>query len=62
MEQRQVQQPGVYPITVTYDSDDTINSKYLIVCDNNKTYKIDDSVVEVTNNTDNSNGRVTIVV
>ena len=51
---------GVYPITVTYDSDDTINSKYLIVCDNSKTYKIDDSVVEVTNNTDNSNGRVTL--
>ena len=52
---------GVYPITVTYESDDTINSKYLIVRDNSKTYEIKDDVIKVTNDTKiNSNGKVTL--
>ena len=51
---------GIYPITVTYTSDDDINNKYLVVCDNSKTYEIKDDVVHVTNATTNSNGKVNL--
>lgn len=51
---------GVYPITVTYTSDDLTNAKYLVVCDNSKTYEIKDDVVYVTNATTNSNGKVNL--
>ena len=51
---------GVYPITVTYTSDDLTNAKYLVVCDNSKTYEIKDDVVHVTNATTNSNGKVNL--
>ena len=49
---------GEYPITVTYAGDGDIDNKYLIVCDNEKKYTINDSVVKVKNITNNSNGRV----
>lgn len=49
---------GEYPITVTYAGDDDIDNKYLIVCNNEKKYTINDSVVKVKNLTNNSNGRV----
>ena len=51
---------GVYPITVTYTSDDLTNAKYLLVCDNSKTYEIKDDVVHVTNATTSSNGKVNL--
>ena len=51
---------GVYPITVTYTSDDLTNAKYLVVCDNSKTYEIKDDVVHVTNATTSSNGKVNL--
>ena len=51
---------GIYPITVTYTSDDDINNKYLVVCDNSKTYEIKDDVVHVTNATTSSNGKVNL--
>ena len=51
---------GVYPITVTYTSDDPTNAKYLVVCDNSKTYEIKDDVVHVTNATTSSNGKVNL--
>lgn len=51
---------GVYPITVTYTSDDLTNEKYLVVCDNSKTYEIKDDVVHVTNATTSSNGKVNL--
>lgn len=49
---------GEYPITVTYAGDGDIDNKYLIVCDNEKKYTINDSVVKVKNITNTSNGRV----
>ena len=49
---------GEYPITVTYAGDGDIDNKYLIVCDNEKKYTINDSVVKVKNITNISNGRV----
>lgn len=51
---------GVYPITVTYTSDNLTNAKYLVVCDNSKTYEIKDDVVHVTNATTSSNGKVNL--
>ncbi len=51
---------GVYPITVTYTSHDPTNAKYLVVCDNSKTYEIKDDVVHVTNATTSSNGKVNL--
>ena len=51
---------GVYPITVTYTTHNPTNEKYLVVCDNSKTYEIKDDVVHVTNATTSSNGKVNL--
>ena len=51
---------GVYPIAVTYTTHAPTNEKYLVVCDNSKTYEIKDDVVHVTNATTNSNGKVNL--
>lgn len=51
---------GVYPIAVTYTAHKDTDAKYLVVCDNSKTYEIKDDVVHVTNATTNSNGKVNL--
>ena len=52
---------GIYPITVTYTAHEDTDAKYLVVCDNSKTYEIKDDVIKVTNDTKiNSNGKVTL--
>ena len=51
---------GIYPITVTYTAHEDTDAKYLVVCDNSKTYEIKDDVVHVTNATTNSNGKVNL--
>ena len=51
---------GIYPITVTYTAHEDTDAKYLVVCDNSKTYEIKDDVVHVTNATTSSNGKVNL--
>ena len=51
---------GVYPIAVTYTTHAPTNEKYLVICDNSKTYEIKDDVVHVTNATTSSNGKVNL--
>ena len=49
---------GIYPIVVKYNENNSINSKYLIVCDNDQKYEVKGDVVHVTNATTDSNGKV----
>ena len=49
---------GIYPIVVTYKGDTTIDKKYLIICDNDQKYEVKGDVVQVTNATTDSNGKV----
>ena len=49
---------GIYPIVVTYKGDTTIDKKYLIICDNDQKYELKGDVVQVTNATTDSNGKV----
>lgn len=49
---------GIYPIVVKYNENNSINSKYLIVCDNDQKYEVKGDVVQVTNATTDSNGKV----
>ena len=51
---------GDYPITVTYTPTEAIEQKYTVVCDNTQVYPIRDDVVTVKNETDDSNGSVTL--
>lgn len=52
---------GQYPINVTYtpgDKETEINSKYLVLVDTTQVYTVSDDVVQVTNATTDSNGKV----
>ena len=49
---------GIYPIVVKYNENNSINSKYLIVRDNDQKYEVKGDVVHVTNATTDSNGKV----
>lgn len=49
---------GIYPIVVKYNENNSINSKCLIVCDNDQKYEVKGDVVHVTNATTDSNGKV----
>lgn len=49
---------GEYPITVTYKGDTNADKKYLVVCDNDQKYTVEDNVIQVTNATKDSNGKV----
>lgn len=51
---------GDYRITVVYTPTPDIDKKYTVVCDNSQVYQIRDDVVTVKNETDSSNGKVTL--